>query len=181
MQSTPLLGVPTPEISKAGNELLCCCTTRQVRSCDRFCIKDLVRVYVIWQGLLYVLLFAFGGYLLSDQSPSKFVYCPEITAKVSCFHTRTASTPTDCYDAVTVVMGIVLVVMAMVMMGGAVYIGHCWPLIGSISGTFGSCCCNCCMWFLCGPWALHKKAILLNHRNLNEGVLLGPMHDLDAV
>ncbi|KAL0052064.1 hypothetical protein WJX82_007301 [Trebouxia sp. C0006] len=118
MQSTPLLGVPTPEISKAGNELLCCCTTRQVRSCDRFCIKDLVRVYVIWQGLLYVLLFAFGGYLLSDQSPSKFVYCPEITAKVSCFHTRTASTPTDCYDAVTVVMGIVLVVMAMVMMGG---------------------------------------------------------------
>lgn len=87
----------------------------------------------------------------------------------------------DCYDAVTVVMGIVLVVMAMVMMGGAVYIGHCWSLIGSISGTSGSCCCNCCMWFLCGPWALHKKAILLNHRNLNEGVLLGPMHDFDAV
>jgi len=87
----------------------------------------------------------------------------------------------DCYDAVTVVMGIVLVVMAMVMMGGAVYIGHCWSLIGSISGTSGSCCCNCCMWFLCRPWALHKKAILLNHRNLNEGVLLGPMHDLDAV
>lgn len=32
----------------------------------------------------------------------------------------------DCYDAVTVVMSIVLVVMAIVMMGGAVYIGHYW-------------------------------------------------------
>ncbi len=87
----------------------------------------------------------------------------------------------DCYDAVTVVMGIVLVVMAIVMMGGAVYIGHCWSLIGSISGTSGSCCRNYCTWFLSGPWALHKERTLLNHCSLNEGVLLGPMHDSAAV
>jgi len=87
----------------------------------------------------------------------------------------------DCYDAVTVVMGIVLVVMAIVMMGGAVYIGHYWSLIGSISDISGSCCRNYCMWFLSGPWALHKERILLKYCNLDEGVLLGPMHDIAAV
>jgi len=87
----------------------------------------------------------------------------------------------DCYDAVTGVMGIVVVVMAIVVMGGAAYIGHCWSLIGRISGIPGSCCCNCCIWFLCGPWALHKETVILEHCNSNEGVSLGPTHDSVAV
>ena len=86
----------------------------------------------------------------------------------------------DCYDAVTVVMGAVLVVMAIVMMGGAVYIDHCLSLIGSISVISGS-CRNCCTWFLSGPWVLRKERTLLKHGTLSEGVLLGPLHDFAAV
>lgn len=154
------------------------CALTQVVPCVAFGLNmnKALRLPVIWQTMLFAILFVVTGYLYHGAAVTAAMYCAPITMQNS-----TADTPslhlgpdtTECHQA-QAVQGFSFGVLALLSLIGTIYAAYRRTQIRKKFGIAGSVLGDFCQWIWCPACALCQETRTLWHNNVTEGVWLGP-------